>query len=168
MTDDFDENGEYTVVLSVIGEDTDRLPITCHLARELMENPYMTIGQFLRNLTNDDLKSMCDIIEQQFEHDRADDGEIAAYYEDVVLVSLMLAQAEGLTVNGVEDVERFSNTLAVLLTAEGLKRKGFVKMHYEHISFGEEYADSIVAEKTDLLDDYLNREEDDDDDYTAN
>ena len=161
MDEEFDENGEFVVVLPKILEEKDRLGVTRNLAAELIANPYTTVGQFLQSIPDRDLKSLCDILEEQFEHDQKDEGDIAENFDDVVLVALMLANAEGLTVEGVEDVERFSNTLSVLLTAEGLKRKGLVKMHYEFISFGDDYADKGIAEKTDLFDEFMDDEDDD-------
>ena len=41
------------------------------------------------------------------------------------------------------------------MTTEGLARKGFVKIKYAKLSFGSEFRDIVVAEKTDLFDDYM-------------
>ena len=161
--EEFDESGEYTVDLPKILADKNHLSITRSIATQLMENPYMSVGQFLQSIPDRDLNTLCEILDDQFECDQRGESDIIDNFDDIVLLSLMLAKAEGLLVSGLDDVENYTNTLGVLITSEGMKRKGFVKMYYENISLGDDYADRIVAEKTDKLDDFLNGEEEDDD-----
>lgn len=161
--EEFDESGEYTVDLPKLLADKNHLSITRSIATQLMENPYMSVGQFLQSIPDRDLNILCEILDDQFECDQRGESDIIDNFDDIVLLSLMLAKAEGLLVSGLDDVENYTNTLSVLITSEGMKRKGFVKMYYENISLGDDYADRIVAEKTDKLDDFLNGEEEDDD-----
>jgi len=113
------------------------------LAMKLMENPYVNVGEFISSLSNDDLQILIEKIEVE---DRGDGAQL----EDLIVISGMLAISEGLdTTFDVDEVMHRIDKLVGFLVIESLKRKGFVKVFYENMSFGEDMGDKVVVEKID-------------------
>lgn len=134
---DMDENKPYYVNFKRVAEQSDFLAITKFLAMRLMDNPYIKVSDFLQQLSNEDLQTLLEISDDE-ENERL---------EEVILISEMLAVGEGLdSANAEVSMER-TNQFAVFLVLESLKRKGLVKLHYENMSFGEDFKDKVIAEK---------------------
>lgn len=134
---DMDENKPYYVNFKRVAEQSDFLAITKFLAMRLMDNPYIKVSDFLQELSNEDLQTLLEISDDE-ENERL---------EEVILISEMLAVGEGLdSANAEVSLER-TNQFAVFLVLESLKRKGLVKLHYENMSFGEDFKDKVIAEK---------------------
>ena len=68
-------------------------------------------------------------------------------FEEMILISEMLAAAEGTNMGGTPEVHQRLNLFITWLVFESLKRKGLVKIYYENISFGEDMGDKIIVEK---------------------
>ena len=134
--------GGYSVDHTKVIQSQDCLAVTKLLAVDLMSRPYMQVGDFFKKLSNSDLATLMDVIE-------ANDGVTPNdQFSDLILISEMLASAEGLgnseTVDGITDR---ANQLISFLIIVSLERKGLVKVHYENMSFGEDMGDKIVVEK---------------------
>lgn len=157
--DNEDMEGGYIANLEKIVNDTEYLPIVRLTAANLISNPYNTIGNWLKNLTDGDLGDLLDIVERQHDAYELDEDAMIDEYDNMVLTAIMLAQSEGVDLEDFEDLHETVNILAVLLTTEGLARKGFVTINYEQVSFGAEFRDVVVARRTGLLDDFLGDEE---------
>ena len=97
----------------------------------------MPIGDFIKSLKNDTLQELNDISED--EHHKK--------FDEIVLLSEMLAAAEGTNIGGLSSAHQRVNIFITWLVFESLKRKGLVKIHYENISFGDDMGDKIVVEK---------------------
>jgi hypothetical protein len=138
MSFEFDEDdGEFSVNYEkVLHEDT-FLPVTRLLAADLMKSQYMSVGDFLKNLSVDTLSQLTEISE----------NENDPHFEEVVLITEMLAAAEGTNIGGAPEVHQRLNLFMTWLVVESLRRKGLVKVYYENISFGEDMADKIIVEK---------------------
>ena len=138
MSFEFDEDdGEFSVNYEkVLHEDT-FLPVTRLLAADLMKSQYMSVGDFLKNLSVDTLSQLTEISE----------NENDPHFEEVVLITEMLAAAEGTNIGGAPEVHQRLNLFITWLVVESLRRKGLVKVYYENISFGEDMADKIIVEK---------------------
>jgi hypothetical protein len=138
MSFEFDEDdGEFSVNYEkVLHEDT-FLPVTRLLAADLMKSQYMSVGDFLKNLSVDTLSQLTEISE----------NENDPHFEEVVLITEMLASAEGTNIGGAPEVHQRLNLFITWLVVESLRRKGLVKVYYENISFGEDMADKIIVEK---------------------
>lgn len=136
------EYKDTTINLSLVAKDKNSLSVTRLLARQLMENPYTTVGDFLRGISDSDLQTLIHGLE---------DGD--KLYGDYILISMMLSQAEGNP--SPEDDEGFANMvdqLIMMLTIESLARKGLVRVYHENLSFGADMSDKIVCEKIDGFD----------------
>lgn len=139
MSFDFDEEGEFSInYQKVLHEDT-FLPVTRLLAADLIKSQYMSIGDFIKSLNDNVLVELNDI--------SADENH--PHFEEMILLTEMLAAAEGTNFGGVREVHQRLNMFITWLIFESLKRKGLVKIHYENLSFGEDMADKIVVEKID-------------------
>lgn len=132
-TDGFPFSINYERIL----EQKSMLPITKLLVVELQKNPYMLPGDFFRDIPDSTLNELQAV---------AEDND-SAHFEELILMTEMLTQAEGLSSMSFEEMNRRTNQFIMYLTLESLKRKGLVKIHYENMSFGDEYGDKMIAER---------------------
>ena len=107
-------------------------------ALKLMENPYMSLGDFFKGLTNNDLTALNFMVDMI-----ATDGQSQ---EDLVLLTEMLSRAEGAETadprQGAMNVSYFCN----LVTIVSLYRKGLVDVIFENMSFGLDMSDKPIAQ----------------------
>ena len=132
-SDDFPYSINYEKIL----EQKAMLPITKLLVTELQKNPYMLPGDFFRDLPDSTLHELQGVAE----------NNESQHFEEIILMAEMLTQAEGLSSMSFEELNRRTNQFIMYLTLESLKRKGLVKIHYENMSFGDEYGDKMIAER---------------------
>ena len=140
MDMEYDENefNGYTINYDMVIQSKEHLAVTRLLAADLMNNPYMTVGDFIRELTNEDLNILTGVA----------DDEDNPRYEDLVLIAQMLCSAEGLeNTFDIEEVQNRMSQFIILLTCEQLARKGMVKIYHQNMSFGPDMQDKIVVEK---------------------
>jgi|APGre2960657373_1045057.scaffolds.fasta_scaffold06292_4 hypothetical protein len=122
------------------------LGVTRLLAADLKVNPYMTVGHFLKNISNADLKILNDIVENHSgieEDDEVTDPALA----DLVLIAEMLGRAEDVHSETDEDLMKRVNHFMIMITCENLARKGLVKVFYENMSFGDDAGHRMVVQK---------------------
>ena len=122
---------EYSKILNSPGDFT---ASTRLLAAELMQNPYKSIGDYLKALTDSDISLLIEKID-------ADD------LEEVLLISEMLARAEGVVTNTMEDVTKNVNTMSIFIVCESLFRKQMIELYHEYLSLGDEYGDKVVMRR---------------------
>jgi hypothetical protein len=128
----------YSISYDMVVKSKYCLAVTRLLAAELMNNPYMTVGDFMRDLTDEDLNILTDIA----------DDEDSPKYENLILIAQMLCSAEGLeNTFGVEEIQNRIAQFVLLLTCEKLARKGLVKIYHENMSFGPDMENKIVVER---------------------
>jgi hypothetical protein len=152
---EFEETGSYNLNFDIIAEDTNSHSAVRILAYQLKQNPYYRIGPFLQSLKDKDLKELQEICEEQAEVG----DEVYEPFESVVMLALMLAAAEGVEITD-DSIFTIANIMTVMITMEALRRKGFVEVKYDKVSFGPEFAEEVVVKKTKLFDDYLKNLED--------
>jgi len=148
----FDDGSGFTVNYEMLMHSKNHLAITRKLASDLMKKPYMTVGQFISEASDGDIRQLLESTAGDEEDDddlvEGDVGE--KYLEDLILISEMLACAEGL--EGSDDYDKVQhrvNQLIAFLAVESLARKGLVKSHPQNMSFGEDMAKKIIAERID-------------------
>jgi hypothetical protein len=132
-----DDNKPLQLNFDKIAVHKDFLSITRMLAIDMMKNPYITPSDFLKSLSNEELQTLMEISDDD-EHERMD---------EIMLISEMLATGEGLQAATLEIATERVNQFCIFLVLESLSRKNLVKLHYENMSFGEDYKDKIIAEK---------------------
>lgn len=131
---------EYTINLEKIAYEKDLSPVTRTLALDLMKNPYLSPGDFFQNLTDAEVSILLEMVESK------DDGTLENEAE-VLLLSQMLARAEGVVTDSIDEIVNHMSYLAMLVASVSLARKGLVKVNYENLSFGSDMMDKIVVQK---------------------
>ena len=141
--EDFDYS-RITVVLDRVIGDRSMMPATRLLAVDIKQCPYMSVGDFFKNLPDDQLRDLLDVSENE------DDPR----FSELILIAEMLAQAEG--VDGQEQhtdvtdlVHQRVSQLVIFITLESLYRKKLIKLRRENMSFGEDMADKPIAGRID-------------------
>ena len=132
--------GGYSLNYSKILEQNDLMAVTKLLVHRMMSNPYIVVGEYIESISDADLESLVDAIEQKEFH-------------DVILMSEMLATGEGC--DQAKDFNEFqsrADQFVSLLLVESLHRKGLVLAHHDNFSFHEDMQNKIVVEKRDGLD----------------
>ena len=138
MENEFDPEGSFTVNYDRIAQEKSLLSVTRLLAVEMSKNPYVVVGDFLKDMSDSDLATLMNIIEEGDEHSN---------FSDLMLLSEMLATGEGLEHANVDLMHQRVNQFLVFVTCESLSRKGMVKVHHKNMSFGDDMKDAIVVEK---------------------
>lgn len=135
--DDFDD---MTIDYRKVVDSKEMLAVTRLLAASIQVSPYMRVGTFIQELSSGDLQMLNDIVESGAEHPR---------FEELLLISEMLARAEGLTTESIDDMTTRTSMLATMLTLESLFRKGLIDLYHENMSFGDDSGDKLVAKLKD-------------------
>jgi hypothetical protein len=127
------------------------LNVTRLLAADLKSNPYMTVGHFLKHISDVDLKILNDIVEESTGMD-PDDEVTNPGLADVVLITEMLVRAEDLFSEDDAVLMKRVNNFMIMITCENLARKGLVKVYHENLSFGDDEAKRVIVKKIDGID----------------
>lgn len=120
-----------------ISKEKSFLAVTRLLAVDLSNNPYLTVGAFIQSISDQDLYDFMKLIEEN--------EDVAM--ENVMLITEMLATAEGLRSENIDQLTQRCNIMTGYITIEALKRKGLVKVYYENMSFGDEFQSKIIVER---------------------
>jgi len=144
MENDLDENGEVTVNYQKVLKQNDYMAVTRLLAANLISEPYMTMRDFLIGLSDRDLKELLEILDTTG-MGREEDTD--PRLEEVVLIVVMLSQAEGLSAGDSQTVSSRLNAFALILAIESLFRKKLVKIFRENMTLGEDYGSKVICEK---------------------
>lgn len=115
----------------------DVLPMVRLLAADLMANPYMTLGTYFQTAKDTDLELIIEASEDE------EDERLS----DILLMAEMLARAEGVTTDDIDDVHNHLNIFITLAAVTSLDRKDLVDANYDNMSFGEEFAQHIIAKR---------------------
>ena len=115
----------------------DLLPMVRLLAADLMANPYMTLGAYFQTAKDTDLELIMEASEDE------EDERLS----DVLLMAEMLAKAEGVETEDIDDVHNHLNAFITLAAVTSLDRKNLVDANYDVMSFGEEFAQHIIAKR---------------------
>jgi len=128
--------------LEKIIESEGLLPITKSVAKMLMRNPYTSLGKFFKKLSDENLQSLMEIIDEG-------DSEFNEGMEDIVLMTEMLSRAEGVPSQSIDDITENVNYFGACVTCVSLARKGLVHVYYDNMSFGRDQGDKVLVEKID-------------------
>lgn len=109
-------------------------------ALQLSQAPsYTRPGEWLENLTGADLEYLMMILDQM------DDTRDNPYTEAMILLSMILAQAEGVDTESEGTAHKHVNVLAQFLVLESMFRKGLIDINRTNMSFGEDAKDLPIA-----------------------
>ena len=132
---DYEEfDSTWSIHLDAIIQSREMSSIVKQLASELKDNPYKTVGSFFNRISNDDL----DVLLHKLDNDD---------HEEILLITELLARAEGAGSGSIEQVAQNFNVMTVMIAGEALARKGFVEAYHGNMSFGEECKDKPIFKK---------------------
>lgn len=132
---DIDIGGGYSLNYGEISEYKQLMAVTRMLSKQMMVTPYVVVGEFIKELSDSDLKALMN-------------AEQNGEFEDLILMAEMLATGEGCDQAATDEVfKERTNHLITLLVIESLYRKGLVRVYHENMSFNEDMLDKVVVEK---------------------
>lgn len=129
----------FHVDLQKVAKERSMLSVTRALAADLVEHPYLSVGDFFKRLPTADVQTLLDVVEA---------GEYHPHFEELLLISQMLYTAEGLgaEIGTVAEATKRINALIGFIVCVSLERKNMVRVFYENMSFGEEVKDKIIVQ----------------------
>ncbi len=123
--------------LNKIANSDDFCSITRMTAMKLLQKPYMTLGDFFKGLSNNDVTALLFMVEMCSTDDSA--------LNDLICLSEMLARAEGAEPLNVDESTLNVNFFSMLITIESLYRQGLIDVFHENMSFGADLGDKPIA-----------------------
>lgn len=135
MDEDLNIDFPFEINYEKIVQTKSLLPMVRLLAADLMKNPYMTLGLYFQTAKDTDLELILESSEDE------DDERLS----DILLMAEMLAKAEGVITEGIDDVYVHLNTFITLAAVTSLDRKDLIDANYDNMSFGEEFAHHTIA-----------------------
>lgn len=148
-------DGDYVVMYKEVVNDTAFSTQSRLLARQLMDNPLTTVGEYFRTLPDDDLLSIREMIEHDNLYEDGDESETA---RDIIIMALMLNQAEGGACGDLDDVVRKVQAFKLLASVTEISRAGFARPNFVNFSLQTDADHLVIAERI------APQDEDDDDD----
>lgn len=113
-------------------------------ALDLQKTPYISLGDWFKNLSDNSLKEIQEIAEATYEDP---DGE-SEHLEQMMILAMMLASAEGTDdLGNMEHMKTQLGKLLMLITVVSLERKGLVKVWYENLTLGADMEGVPLVEK---------------------
>ena len=130
----------YLVDMANVVKDKNSLAVTRMLASDLLKNPYLLVGDWIGNITDSDLQALLTGAETN------DEGDFNL--DDILLLAMMLRQAEGLPpMKTMDECREAVGQFIMMLAGESLARKGLVRIYRENLSFGADMGDKVIMEK---------------------
>lgn len=144
MEQEWEETGDYSVIYPEVVKDTNFDPITRLLARQIMEVRYLSVGDYFQNLPDADLEAIIDMIEVDSEFE---DGDLSPTARDIIMLTLMLSQAEGGATGDLDDLVLKVKAFKVLAVLTHLARNGMAEPNYENFSIQADAAMLPIASR---------------------
>jgi hypothetical protein len=138
MENNNEYEGSYVINFDKVSKEKDLLSITRMLALQMIDNPYIRVGDFLKNMSESDVNMLVNIIEE---------GSTAPNFDDIMLMSGMLAIGEGLDCGDVDTFVSRTNQMTGFIICESLFRKGVITVIHENMSFGDDMKDKVIVER---------------------
>lgn len=129
--------------------DDDRfLDVTRQLAKTLLNNPYMTVKDFLVSMTDQSLSDLLEDVEAL--HGAMTSSTTTPTIStklghNAVVVAELLSSAEGVPTIDTDHLVFKTRILGAFLAIESLTRRGFTQCIRENMSFGEEMKNKPIA-----------------------
>ena len=119
-----------------IAKDTNSMALTRLLAKRLMENSYITVGDFMLSLSDYDLFALLMLV----------DKNPNPRMVDFILMSEMLAIGEGCEPsNNSEGFAKRTGQFTNYIVMESLFRKDLIELEHQNMSFHEDMANKGIA-----------------------
>jgi hypothetical protein len=146
---DSDDLEDFVINIDKVVKSKNMMPTTRMLAMRLQRNPYTTVKDFLENLSDVELQTLLEVTDDGLDDSAGSVAEGKDRFSELVLMAEMLAKAEGLHTNTLEDMTSRTNTLITFIACEGLARQGLVEVWRENMSLGEDMGDKMIVRRID-------------------
>jgi len=140
---DMVDSGDWMINYNEVIKDKSLSYITRLLAADLINNPYLTLGDFFKNLADVEV----DILVEKADHLLQDDEEHFKSLEEMIILTMMLCQAEGVSLSSEQDIREATNLLAIITHGVSLGKKGIVEVKYDKLSLGKEFENEVVFKR---------------------
>jgi hypothetical protein len=121
----YPDDGSFIINLQKVSTHKPFTKITRTLALDLMDSPYISVGDFFKGLNDFDLMELSALCE------RDDDDAIS----ELLLLAEILSRAEGITSESPEEMGKKVGVLRLITAGVSLARKGLVEAYYQNMSF---------------------------------
>lgn len=157
------EDYTYEVSYDKILESNTSHHVVIDLVKRIIDVPYMTVGEFIRGLNDEDLRNLIATgesiknDEESFDDEEDEEDEDVEHEEiiltgepisirDYALIGIILVGAEhaNITINR-SNISRIITSLTTFLIVEYLDRQGLAVAVRKNMSFDEEMDHSIIA-----------------------
>ena len=118
--------------IKLVSESDEVSPLSRSLAQTIINKDYLTIGNWMKSLSNDEIEYLNDII------NIGDTDELfQEASSEIVLLTLLLVYSEGVYPETIEEVSMHTGIFKMIVAGTDMDRKGITKACYENMSFGE-------------------------------
>jgi hypothetical protein len=147
--DEFEFQGtdEFSINYKEVAEATDLIAPIRLLAIDLQKNPYLSLGDWFMSLSSGAFNEINELVELNHEIEDEEDQTKMEVIEQLGLLTMMLARAEGIEGNTMEEFSEQINVFCNTVTCVSLARKGVVKVYYENLSLGKDMSEKVIVEK---------------------
>lgn len=135
---------DFAIDMAEVAKYEDLPGVVRNLAKRLMKDGYLTIGQWLSSIAEDDLDILSEMVEVDQDDETYEDAS-----EAIVLMTLMLARSEGIYPESLGELSRYTGAFKMMVAGTTLARKGLVSAFYENMSFGDDAGNKVVFKRID-------------------
>lgn len=104
-----------------------------------MCNTFLTFGEFLQELSADDLLDICSVYDEFFNGQPNDE-----LLKKVAIIALTLAHLEGVFDEKDEDLDNFIKVVAIGSSCESLSRLGLIELNRAAVNFSSNPKDNLA------------------------
>lgn len=140
------DDNDFSIDLQKVSRTKSFSSLTRMLAFDFIYTPYFTVGDFYKNINDQDLLALASLCER-------DDDEAVS---ELLLIAEMLSRAEGITSSCAEEIGIKVGYLRVYTAGVKLARRGLIKAFYENMTFDNtsEYMEKTVFKPIEGLNPY--------------
>lgn len=140
--EDFDPDETFTISVQQIIENKTLLPITRKLAKRISKENYLTVGDYIISIEDEDLEYLIDLIPNENNVET-----LTKECTELMLISELLALAEGLPAANVKNIMERTSFFTKLLVFESIYRKGIINAYHENWTLDlDANSDIIIVE----------------------
>lgn len=138
MTDD----GEYYVNVDDVANSNSHPAIIRVVANHLLNNQYLTLKDFLKNISDRDLLTLVNMADELH-----DEEATSRAHHDMTLLTILLAQGEGVFFSDDKQVSQAVTVAVTLFCMEQLCRRNLIEFYREKASFDVDLYNEVIARR---------------------
>lgn len=136
------DDGEFYVNVDEVAASNSHPAIIRVVANHLLDNQYLTLKDFLKNISDRDLLTLVNMADEL--HDEETTGRA---HHDMTLLTLLLAQGEGVFFSDDKQVSQAVTVAVTLFCMEQLYRRKVIEFYREKASFDVDLYNEVIARR---------------------